>query len=431
MVRNEEALIADALQSVHPVADQIVVVDVGSTDRTAEIAGGLGAEVYSFDDPDDFAAARNESLRHADGDWILVLDGDERLDPSSFDGLRAIVAREDFAGFLVRIINYTDREGTEGHIEHRTLRLFPNDPDLRYEGADPHAQIVNASRDRVLALQPAEIVLHHEGYRPQHMEDGSKLDRNLRALELAVADDPGNTFHLFNLGLTLSLLGRPADAERELLRAVALAGVDVHRGEPPLFLANAYVALAAAVIAQGRFSEGVSYCESALRVAPGFPDAHLTLGSALAELGRSEEALAAFGDALGSTVDTTMAATDHSTSTWKPLLGMAEVYAQQGRWDDATACLNEAHRLAPESPDVALSVARASLSNGDIEAAAAVLEAVAARDDAPPHTWLLLADVADLRGDHETAKEHLRTGIARRPLQEALYRDRMEAPAEP
>ena len=62
------------------LVDEIVVVDTGSTDATAAVASRFGARVYPFPWVDSFAAARNESLRHARGDWIFWLDGDERLD---------------------------------------------------------------------------------------------------------------------------------------------------------------------------------------------------------------------------------------------------------------------------------------------------------------------------------------------------------------
>ena len=75
IVKNEEAYLADCLASAKPFVDEMVIVDTGSTDRTVEIAERFGAKVFHFPWCDDFAAARNESLRHASGDWILVLGG--------------------------------------------------------------------------------------------------------------------------------------------------------------------------------------------------------------------------------------------------------------------------------------------------------------------------------------------------------------------
>jgi hypothetical protein len=80
IVRNEEHNLPACLQSARGLFDEIVIVDTGSTDRTKEIAGELGARVFDFPWVDNFAVARNESNRHATGDWIFWLDADDRLD---------------------------------------------------------------------------------------------------------------------------------------------------------------------------------------------------------------------------------------------------------------------------------------------------------------------------------------------------------------
>ena len=96
------------------------------------------------------------------------------------------------------------------------------------------------------------------------------------------------------------------------------------------------------------------------------------------------------------------------------------------RWEEATECLGRAHEIAPESPDVALGVARASLAAGDLEAADEVLEAVAARDDAPADTWLIRAELELTRERPGKAAEALQQGMVRRPLHEPMFRERLE-----
>ena len=79
VTRNEEHNIARTLAGV-AWADQIIVVDAHSTDRTAEIARGCGATVLERDWPG-FAAQKNFALAQCTGDWILSLDADEELSP--------------------------------------------------------------------------------------------------------------------------------------------------------------------------------------------------------------------------------------------------------------------------------------------------------------------------------------------------------------
>src|SRR5690242_19447443 len=95
IVKNEEDNLARCLGSVASAVDEIVLVDTGSTDRTVEIAEQFGARVFHFTWCDDFSAARNESLRHARGEWILWVDGDDELVEAQPDALRTLCSRTD------------------------------------------------------------------------------------------------------------------------------------------------------------------------------------------------------------------------------------------------------------------------------------------------------------------------------------------------
>jgi glycosyltransferase involved in cell wall biosynthesis len=73
IVRNEEAKLPACLESIAGIADEIIVVDTGSTDRTKHVTAAFGAKVFEFPWIDDFAAARNECIRHVTGEWISWL----------------------------------------------------------------------------------------------------------------------------------------------------------------------------------------------------------------------------------------------------------------------------------------------------------------------------------------------------------------------
>src|SRR5258708_1849562 len=77
---NEEADLPRALASLAGIADEIILVDSGSTDRTIEIAQSFGVRVYSRK-LDSFAKQKNYSTSLASHDWILSMDCDEELSP--------------------------------------------------------------------------------------------------------------------------------------------------------------------------------------------------------------------------------------------------------------------------------------------------------------------------------------------------------------
>jgi glycosyltransferase involved in cell wall biosynthesis len=87
---NEEASIARALRSV-AFADEIVVVDSGSSDRTVDIARELGAMVTVTSDWPGFGAQKNRALDLATGDWVLSLDADEWLTTATADEVRRAI----------------------------------------------------------------------------------------------------------------------------------------------------------------------------------------------------------------------------------------------------------------------------------------------------------------------------------------------------
>lgn len=88
---NEEKRIASCIASAH-FADQIIVVDSGSQDKTRDIAASLGAEVYEYPDWQGFAVQRNRILQHAKGEYIFFLDADEEIPAALQEEIQAAVA---------------------------------------------------------------------------------------------------------------------------------------------------------------------------------------------------------------------------------------------------------------------------------------------------------------------------------------------------
>jgi glycosyltransferase involved in cell wall biosynthesis len=131
IVKNEELNLANCLNSVRDLSPELILVDTGSTDATLSIAAQYGSSIVPFDfTPIDFSAARNYALARANGNWILVLDADEMLQPSAVPLLRSLVEANRQAGYFVERINHSPGFTATDHV----VRLFPNDPRFRYRG---------------------------------------------------------------------------------------------------------------------------------------------------------------------------------------------------------------------------------------------------------------------------------------------------------
>ncbi len=84
IVRDEEEVLARCLQSIKGFADEIIIADTGSVDKTVKIASEFTDKIYSFPWVDDFAAARNFAFSKGSGDYLMWMDADDVLPEESF-----------------------------------------------------------------------------------------------------------------------------------------------------------------------------------------------------------------------------------------------------------------------------------------------------------------------------------------------------------
>jgi tetratricopeptide (TPR) repeat protein len=211
IVRNEEENLGACLESVADLMDEIVVVDTGSTDRTRDVARRFGARVSEFPWVDSFAAARNESLRHATGDWVFWLDADERLTGANRTKLQRLFAGlgQENKAYGMKFL-YLPEPGNMLTTEVKHVRLFRHHPGVRWQnriGED----ILPALRAAGASVEWTDITIEHLGYQDPVVA-ARKYERYLRLWQMDYAEDAGNPFTLFSLGRMYFALGRPADA---------------------------------------------------------------------------------------------------------------------------------------------------------------------------------------------------------------------------
>ena len=163
IVRNEEAYLSRCLLSVKNLADEIIVVDTGSVDASKQIALDAGAKIVNFPWSDDFSAARNAGLDVATGRWILVLDADEYLPEPSVSAIREIITSHNLPDHAFHLVNKSTTDGGLTGISGLIVRLFPNNPQVRYEWP-VHEQVVTSLQREGVSIANTNIEIIHTGY---------------------------------------------------------------------------------------------------------------------------------------------------------------------------------------------------------------------------------------------------------------------------
>jgi glycosyltransferase involved in cell wall biosynthesis len=160
ITKNEEQNIGACLRSV-PFADQLVVLDSGSTDATIRIAGAEGAEVSVNSDWQGFGVQKNRALALARYDWVLSLDADERVSPELRAEIEAVLASPQFDVYdFPRLSSYCGQNMLHsGWYPDRVTRLF------RRSVAKFSDDLVHESIMTTRAVGQFQSPLLHESFR--------------------------------------------------------------------------------------------------------------------------------------------------------------------------------------------------------------------------------------------------------------------------
>ena len=330
IIRDEATRLESCLASLAGFVDEMVVIDTGSRDDSVAIARRLGATVHELAWPGDFAPARNRALEVVRGDWVLVLDADERLRPEAREPLRRLMAEPD-----ALVITLLRRELGAAQAPYSSVsRLFRRHPDLRW--SRPYHAMIDDSVLAIQARDPHWRVLHcpepallHDGYRPERLLEAGKATRLRQAMEAELAERPDDAYAIAKLaGLELAegrreravvLLhrglaanGGGAAAERfELLLALALALAPADPDQAaalyhealelpldPRLSVAAGLNLALLLQGQGRLAEARTLAEAVTAAAPELVNGWIALGLIERQRGLPLAAAAAYRRAL-------------------------------------------------------------------------------------------------------------------------------------
>ncbi|MHB8110361.1 MAG: glycosyltransferase [Syntrophorhabdaceae bacterium] len=331
IVKNEEDKIARCLATLKPVADEIIVADTGSDDRTKDIARAFGAQVFDFPWTDDFSEARNFSMARARAPWVLVHDADEVISPRDYDKLRAVLDHEYpkpvafslltrnysmdsvYDGWVPNQGEYPDEEAGTGWFPSPKVRLVMNDERFRFE--NPIHELLEPSLQKAgVEIRSCEMIVHHYGQTSKERSDAKsrmyyelgkkKLemegDTEASLRELAVQArgiarydeaielwkryiplNPGSHLPFFNMSACYFELGQFDNAYRVAEHAFKLNPASK----------EAVQCYAAASLFRDTTGEAKAALEALLRNIPTYPTGKATLGAAYLVSGEKEKGI--------------------------------------------------------------------------------------------------------------------------------------------
>ncbi len=407
IVKNEARFLANCLQSVKDVVDEIIVVDTGSSDETPQIARSFGAKVIEHVWKDDFSEARNVSLQHATGNWALWLDADEEIAPNAGTHFRNAIekAPADVGGYMVKIRNWlsSPRRNEQGEVVvHHGVRLFRLVPGVHFEGRVHEQNMLSLTRLGYKTASYEGLVLDHYGYAHEIMQERNKHERFLRMLEREVAECQDATlrpFQLFNLGNAYFTQNDMANAARYFEQAAAEADPK-HEYTYILFYEWAL-----ALHALGRFQQALEVCRHAESLKIKHSGLSFAKGQCLLALERYSEAEVAFREALtlGTQREHLYAeAGDQGLGSYKAYYALALALKGQERYEEVLDCCAKALALRSGMHEARHLMAQALRQLGRKEEAREVLETLL---EHLPTNEMLVRELAELLMELEDYEE--------------------------
>lgn len=329
IVKNEAANLARCLSSVQAIADELIVLDTGSTDETVTIAQSFGAQVHHFTWSNDFSAARNEALKYATGDWVLVLDADEVLVPEVVPLL--LQAMQQPTAIVINLIR--QEIGATQSPYSLVSRLFRHHPAILF--SRPYHAMVDDSVAQILQMEPQwqiincpTVAILHYGYEPGTIASRDKFQKAKTTMEGFWANHPGDPYVCSKLGALYVQIGefdRGIELLEQGVRSPQVAAA--HPSDAPLLYElhyhlgiaysqlnqsqqaeqqyraaiqqpildrlklGAYNNLGGLLKAKGDLVSAQIHYQTCLRIDPDFATGHYNLGMTLKAIGQLAEAV--------------------------------------------------------------------------------------------------------------------------------------------
>lgn len=191
VAKNEEAYIFDCIQELKGIADEVIVADIGSTDRTAELARAAGADTYKIRWNQNYSEAKNICLDHAKGRWVLFLEADETILPEQREELRELLGNPNAEGYVFQVDYSSPQYGI--FPPSQSLRLLRNRAEYRYR----YRSFPSLTEEMTSGVQNSFLSISHRGTEPSPWA----LKNGLLTQDLA--EHPQDSYLLYRYGISL------------------------------------------------------------------------------------------------------------------------------------------------------------------------------------------------------------------------------------
>jgi len=235
--KDEEKFIGKSLESAKEIADELIVVDTGSKDKTKNIAAELGAKVFDLEWKDDFSLAHNYAISKATGDWILVLDADEMISTKDHKRLLKLLEEEKVDGYILEQRTYSknieahnwsicegdyeEENGFAGYFSAKLTRLFRNNKDYHFTNRN-HDIVEPSIKEKGGKIMDSSIPIHHYAKAKSNEFFSLKMEQYLYMGLSQIKEDPSNPRPYYEVGLIYMAKDDLKSAEKNFKKVVEL-----------------------------------------------------------------------------------------------------------------------------------------------------------------------------------------------------------------
>ncbi len=328
IVRDEEATLDRILNIAKEFADEIIIVDTGSSDRTVEISKKYTDKVYFFKWVNDFSKARNFSFEKATMDYMMWLDADDYIDDDNVQKIKNMKKTDLYADiYMFKYKVYSCG------LEFWRERLLKRNRNYRFEGAVHEAVSLNGS------IIYQDVIIEHR------KQKAPETERNLKIYRLL--EEKGENFaprDIYYYARELYYNGYFEEAKIRFEEFLSSDGNDYDKDE-------GYILLCDCLLKQGKNDEAEEVIFTALKKFPPYPEVFCKAGEVFFTKGEYKKA-AVYYRAAENAEQKEHGFIREDYKDFIPCLMLTVIYFKLARYDLAKKYHLKCKRLKPNHPSV-------------------------------------------------------------------------------